>query len=99
MTAIITQGQNSNVPSLIFFANILQLPAIEAILKEKPMKGLITVLAISLTRELATQIATEAKMLTTFQRDLGTQIVIGGTNMTTETKRLENSPCQVSKFA
>jgi len=79
----------------------LQLPAIEVILKEDPQhsrRNAINVLAICPTRELATQVATEAKMLTTFQRGLGVQVVIGGTNMGTETRRLEKSPCQVSKF-
>lgn len=71
-------------------------PAIEAILRDDgSRRNPINVLVISPTRELATQIATEAKMLTTFHRNLGTQIVIGGTNMGTETKKLEKNPCQI----
>lgn len=97
-----TLGQNSNIQSLILFSNILQLPAIEAILRENAQnsrRSPINVLAICPTRELATQVATEAKMLTTFQRGLGVQVVIGGTNVSTETRRLEKSPCQVSEFS
>ncbi|KAG0564623.1 hypothetical protein M758_8G120800 [Ceratodon purpureus] len=74
------------------------LPAIEAILREdshNAKRSPINVLAICPTRELASQVAAEAKMLTTFQRGLGVQVVIGGTNMATETRRLEKSPCQI----
>lgn len=94
-----TQNYEFNKSSLILFVNILQLPAIEAILRENSQnakRSPINVLAICPTRELATQVATEAKMLTTFQRGLGVQVVIGGTNMATETRRLEKAPCQVS---
>ncbi|XP_024359524.1 DEAD-box ATP-dependent RNA helicase 26 [Physcomitrium patens] len=74
------------------------LPAIESILREgsrKVKRNSINVLAICPTRELATQVAAEAKMLTTFHRDLGVQVVIGGTNMATESARLQRSPCQI----
>lgn len=82
------------------FVDVVQVPAIEAILRDDgSRRNPINVLVISPTRELATQIATEAKMLTTFHRNLGTQIVIGGTNMGTETKKLEKNPCQVSRFS
>lgn len=77
----------------------VQLPAIESILKaQKAQMGSspIYVVVICPTRELASQVAAEAKMLTTFQRGLGVQVVIGGTNMASETKRLEKQPCQVS---
>ena len=77
----------------------MQLPAIEILLRESSRnakRSPINVLAICPTRELATQVATEAKMLTTFHRGLGVQVVIGGTNMASETRRLENGPCQVS---
>lgn len=47
------------------------------------------------TRELASQAAKEATMLMTFQKGLGVQVVIGGTNMNSETKRLGSQPCQV----
>ena len=88
---------------LSFHVNYLQLPAIEHIIKLREnsrvgKRSPINVLAICPTRELATQVATEAKMLTTFQRGLGVQVVIGGTNMATETRRLEKSPCQVLSF-
>jgi len=74
------------------------LPAIESILKaQKAQMGSspIYVVVICPTRELASQVAAEAKMLTTFQRGLGVQVVIGGTNMASETKRLEKQPCQI----
>ena len=77
----------------------MQLPAIESILKaQKAQMGgsPIYLVVICPTRELASQVAAEAKMLTTFQRGLGVQVVIGGTNMSSETKRLETQPCQVS---
>lgn len=80
--------------------DVVQLPAIESILREgsrKVKRNSINVLAICPTRELATQVAAEAKMLTTFHRDLGVQVVIGGTNMATESARLQRSPCQVSR--
>jgi ATP-dependent RNA helicase MSS116 len=55
----------------------------------------INVVVICPTRELASQAAKEATMLMTFQKGLGVQLVIGGTNMNSETKRLDKQLCQV----
>lgn len=54
----------------------------------------ISVLCISPTRELATQIAKEAKTLLTFH-PLKCQVVYGGTNMSSEKSRLKNERCDV----
>eukprot|EP00850_Spirogloea_muscicola_P005562 SM000025S08457 [mRNA] locus=s25:851171:854713:- [translate_table: standard] len=54
----------------------------------------IRALVICPTRELATQCAAEARMLLTFHRGLGAQVVIGGTNMNAEATRLARDPCQ-----
>lgn len=94
----------SPIPLRTCLFNVLvcvQLPAIESILKAQKTQmrtSPVYVVVICPTRELASQVAAEAKMLTTFQRGLGVQVVIGGTNMASETKRLENQPCQVSLF-
>jgi hypothetical protein len=76
------------------------LPAIETILKTRGSQGFagrspVNVVIICPTRELASQAAKEATMLMTFQKGLGVQVVIGGTNMNSETKRLGSQPCQV----
>ncbi|KAH8934145.1 hypothetical protein BDL97_18G067700 [Sphagnum fallax] len=76
------------------------LPAIETILKTRGSQGFagrspVNVVIICPTRELASQAAKEATMLMTFQKGLGVQVVIGGTNMNSETKRLGSQPCQI----
>ncbi|KAH9541793.1 hypothetical protein CY35_14G084600 [Sphagnum magellanicum] len=76
------------------------LPAMETILKTQGSQSFvgrspINVVVICPTRELATQAAKEATMLMTFQKGLGVQLVIGGTNMNSETKRLDKQLCQL----
>ena len=65
------------------------LPAIERLAKTgAPRRGNVSCLVVSPTRELASQIAEEAKSLLTFH-DFGVQVVFGGTNMNSEKKRLQ----------
>ncbi|CAK9864690.1 unnamed protein product [Sphagnum jensenii] len=76
------------------------LPAMETILKTQGSQSFvgrspINVVVICPTRELASQAAKEATMLMTFQKGLGVQLVIGGTNMNSETKRLDKQLCQL----
>jgi len=67
------------------------LPAVENLRKANAGRTTrtIPVLVISPTRELATQITNQAKALTTFQTDtISVQVVMGGTNMSSEAKRI-----------
>jgi hypothetical protein len=47
------------------------------------------------TRELANQVAVEAKKLLKYHRSLGVQVVIGGTRLTQEQRSMQANPCQV----
>eukprot|EP01018_Ginkgo_biloba_P004452 Gb_09254 [translate_table: standard] len=76
------------------------LPAIEVIVKSPPVgrdqKGSpILVLIICPTRELASQAAAEADTLLKYHVNIGVQVVIGGTKLPTEQKRLQANPCQI----
>lgn len=76
------------------------LPAIEVILKSPPIsrderRPPIIVLVICPTRELAGQAATEAERLLKYHANIGVQVVIGGTNLSAEQKRLQANPCQM----
>lgn len=55
----------------------------------------INVLVICPTRELADQAGTEANTLLKFQPSIGVQVVIGGTRLALEQKRMQANPCQV----
>ncbi|KAK2993854.1 hypothetical protein RJ640_003966 [Escallonia rubra] len=76
------------------------LPSIEVVAKSQPV-GLdqkrppILVLVICPTRELASQAATEANSLLKYHTSIGVQVVIGGTRLTLEQKRMQANPCQV----
>ena len=64
------------------------LPAIERLARAgAPRRGQVSCLVISPTRELASQIADEAKSLLSFH-PFGVQVVFGGTNINSERKRL-----------
>lgn len=63
------------------------IPAIEALCRNPPSKG-ISVLILSPTRELASQIAKEAEALLTFH-PFKAQVVYGGTNINSERNRLQ----------
>ncbi|KAL5718994.1 RNA helicase [Ranunculus cassubicifolius] len=76
------------------------LPAIEIIVKSPPVDREkktqpIFVLVVCPTRELASQVATEATKLLKYHPSIGTQIVIGGTSMSQEQKRLQANLCQI----
>ncbi|GJU90015.1 DEAD-box ATP-dependent RNA helicase 31-like protein [Tanacetum coccineum] len=77
------------------------LPSIEAVVKspavgrdqKRPPK--ILVLVVCPTRELASQAAMEANKLIKYHASLGVQVVIGGTRLALEQKRMQASPCQI----
>lgn len=48
------------------------------------------------TRELACQAAAEANTLLKYHPSIGVQVVIGGTRLALEQKRMQANPCQVS---
>jgi ATP-dependent RNA helicase MSS116 len=62
------------------------------------MRKPILVLIICPTRELACQAAAEATKLLKYHPTIGAQVVIGGTNLSVEQKRIQKNPCQVSFF-
>ena len=53
-------------------------------------------LIICPTRELASQAAAEANTLLKYHPSIGVQVVIGGTRLALEQKRMQANPCQVS---
>lgn len=80
-----------------------QLPAIELVAKSPPAgrdqkRPPIHVLVICPTRELATQAANEANKLLKYHPSIGVQVVIGGTRLTLEQKKLQANPCQVISY-
>lgn len=82
------------------WTNWCQLPAIEVIAKLPPVdrdqkRPPVNVLVICPTRELASQAATEAETLLKFHPSIGVQVVIGGTRLSLEQKRMQANPCQV----
>lgn len=76
------------------------LPSIEVVVKSPPTGRAqklppILVLVMCPTRELASQAATEAKKLLKYHPSLGVQVVIGGTRLAQEQKRMQANPCQI----
>ncbi|XP_051145848.1 DEAD-box ATP-dependent RNA helicase 31-like isoform X2 [Andrographis paniculata] len=76
------------------------LPAIELVVKSPPItrdqkRPPIHVLVICPTRELATQAAKEADTLLKYHPSIGVQVVIGGTRLALEQKRMQANPCQI----
>ncbi|XP_038898727.1 DEAD-box ATP-dependent RNA helicase 31-like [Benincasa hispida] len=75
------------------------LPSIEVVVKSPPngdqKRPPILVLVICPTRELATQAATEANTLLKYHPTIGVQVVIGGTRLALEQKRMQANPCQI----
>ncbi|XP_048132658.1 DEAD-box ATP-dependent RNA helicase 31-like isoform X2 [Rhodamnia argentea] len=55
----------------------------------------ILVLVICPTRELAVQAAAEANALLKYHPSMGVQVVIGGTRLALEQKRMQANPCQI----
>lgn len=83
------------------FFNLFQLPSIEVVAKSPPIardqkRSPILVLVICPTRELASQAAAEANTLLKYHPSIGVQVVIGGTRLALEQKRMQANPCQVS---
>ncbi|KAL5226892.1 hypothetical protein ABZP36_015157 [Zizania latifolia] len=70
------------------------LPAIE-LLSTLPRSPSINLLVICPTRELANQVAAEAQKLLKYHRSLGVQVVIGGTRLPQEQRRMQSNPCQI----
>ncbi len=70
------------------------LPAVEALASNPPRADAITVLVMSPTRELASQIALEATQLLTFH-PFKAQVVYGGTNIKAERSRINGGRCDV----
>jgi hypothetical protein len=80
--------------------SLIQLPAIEVISKLPPVgrdqkRPPIVVVVVCPTRELADQAAAEANKLLKFHPSIGVQLVIGGTRMALEQKRMHTNPSQV----
>lgn len=74
------------------------LPALEAITARQmgPLDPqAVAILVLSPSRELAEQTRREAEKLLSFHEGLGAQIVMGGTDLKKEQRRLAASPCQV----
>ncbi|XP_073291174.1 DEAD-box ATP-dependent RNA helicase 31-like [Primulina huaijiensis] len=76
------------------------LPAIEIVLQSPSMtrdqkRPPIFVLIICPTRELASQAAAEANTLLKYHPSIGVQVVIGGTRLALEQKRMQANPCQI----
>lgn len=87
-----------------FWSIFIQLPSIEIVVKSPPSdrdqrRPPIFVLVICPTRELACQAAAEATKLLKYHPTLGVQVVIGGTRLTLEQKRMQANPCQVRAFS
>ncbi|CAO1948353.1 unnamed protein product [Urochloa humidicola] len=70
------------------------LPAIE-VLSALPRSTSINLLVMCPTRELANQVAAEAKKLLKYHRSLGVQVVIGGTRLPQEQQSMQANPCQI----
>ncbi|EOA19348.1 hypothetical protein CARUB_v10000281mg [Capsella rubella] len=76
------------------------LPSIEAVIKSPPpsrdnRQPPIIVLVVCPTRELASQAAAEANTLLKYHPSIGVQVVIGGTKLPTEQRRMQTNPCQI----
>ncbi|XP_062215336.1 DEAD-box ATP-dependent RNA helicase 26-like [Phragmites australis] len=70
------------------------LPAIE-VLFALPHSPSINLLVMCPTRELANQVAAEARKLLKYHRSLGVQVVIGGTRLPQEQRSMQANPCQI----
>ncbi|XP_010521425.1 PREDICTED: DEAD-box ATP-dependent RNA helicase 31 [Tarenaya hassleriana] len=76
------------------------LPSIEVVVKSPPAsrdnkRPPILVLVICPTRELASQAAAEANTLLKYHSSIGVQVVMGGTRLALEQKRMQANPCQI----
>ncbi|XP_010533697.1 PREDICTED: probable DEAD-box ATP-dependent RNA helicase 48 [Tarenaya hassleriana] len=76
------------------------LPAIETALKAMNCDSVqrvppVYVLVLCPTRELASQLAAEAKALLKYHDGIGVQMLVGGTRFKLDQQRLESEPCQI----
>ncbi|KAK3161300.1 hypothetical protein QOZ80_1BG0075380 [Eleusine coracana subsp. coracana] len=75
------------------------LPAIEVLStlphQRNQLRPPINLLVMCPTRELANQVAVEARKLLKYHRSLGVQVVIGGTRLTQEQRSMQANPCQI----
>jgi ATP-dependent RNA helicase MSS116, mitochondrial len=62
--------------------------ATQSVLQLPPQKSGISILILSPTRELASQIASQAEQLMTFHPDFSVQVMFGGNNKNADTQRL-----------
>ncbi|CAM8937179.1 unnamed protein product [Rhodiola kirilowii] len=75
-------------------------PAIEAVVnalgtKNNQRLSPIYVLILCPTRELASQLAAETKVMLKYHSDIGVQTLVGGTRFKLDQKHLESEPCQI----
>ncbi|XP_051151315.1 probable DEAD-box ATP-dependent RNA helicase 48 [Andrographis paniculata] len=76
------------------------LPAIETVLKASNDRSNqrippINVLIVCPTRELASQVCAEARVLLKHHHGIGVQALVGGTRFKVDQRRLESDPCQM----
>ncbi|KAL6842568.1 hypothetical protein ACP4OV_027412 [Aristida adscensionis] len=75
------------------------LPAIEVLStlprQRNQLRPPINLLVMCPTRELANQVAVEARKLLKYHHSLGVQVVIGGTRLTQEQRSMQANPCQI----
>ena len=74
------------------------LPAIEALMRSGPdvgNDGTVSILVLSPTRELATQIHEETLQLLTFNQRFGAQVVFGGTKMAKDLRTMKHKRCDI----
>ncbi|KAL9270825.1 DEAD-box ATP-dependent RNA helicase 26-like protein [Drosera capensis] len=76
------------------------LPTIEVVVNSPAVnrddkRSPVLVVVICPTRELATQAAVEANKLLKYHPSIGVQVVMGGTSLGMEQKRIQNNPCQI----
>ncbi|KAF3564368.1 hypothetical protein DY000_02019453 [Brassica cretica] len=86
---------------LIYGYNLL--PSIEAVIKSPPVSRdnrhpPIIVLVVCPTRELACQAAAEANILLKYHSSIGVEVVIGGTKLPAEQRRMQKHPCQALRL-
>ncbi len=91
MTAVLAQAKTGTGKTLAFL-----IPSVENLVKSNPQPrpGQISVLIMSPTRELAIQIEEAARTIMS-ATPYKVQHVVGGTNMSAETRRLNNERCDI----
>lgn len=103
----LTEVQNATLPHILSGVDVMAkaktgtgktmgflIPAVEHLCSSPPRPGRISVLIISPTRELASQIAKEAESLLTFH-PFKSQVVYGGTNINRDLKKLQTERCDI----